>query len=244
MPRLRSLLPVLLVFVLQAAPVRAIDTFEPYPVGLHAAEAYMIRVGSGSGDPAARGFAAVSGLAVGLAGRSHVYGFMGLSSDDRQEGGLDFVNLGLFQNILNGRAVDLDFWLELTAAGEGLASASRGAGLELNYDGPRGGLFWRGAQHWEPGGEEDSVGKRRLYSYGIYFQAGPKAQVLAELQQESLSGFATGDEDRRTTSWALGLNRKLSPITEMILEARAQEPPKGSSLDRTWDFTVGWVVVW
>ena len=135
-------------------------------------------------------------------------------------------------------------WLELTALGEGLGASQRGIGVEVNYDGPRGGLFWRPIQHWERDGDTDTIGRRREYHYGVYGNVGPKAQVLAELVQESVSGFETLPDDRRTASWAFGFNRALNETTELILEARAVEPPDGSGLDRSWDFTVGWVVVW
>ena len=52
--------------LLCAAQASALDTFEPYPQGLRAAEVYAIRAGAGLGDPALRAFGAVTGVAVGL----------------------------------------------------------------------------------------------------------------------------------------------------------------------------------
>ena len=118
--------------LLCAAQASALDTFEPYPQGLRAAEVYAIRAGAGLGDPALRAFGAVTGVAVGLGVRSHAYGFTGISSNDKHEGGVDFLNLGYFQNLIDTEALDIDAWLELTALGEGLGASQRGIGVEVN----------------------------------------------------------------------------------------------------------------
>lgn len=88
------------------------------------------------------------------------------------------------------------------------------------------------------------IGLRRRFSYGLHFGVGPSGRLLAELRQESVDGFESLADERRTESWAFGFNRTLSKTTEMILEARAVEPPADTDLDRSWDVTLGWVVVW
>lgn len=237
-----------LLIALGARSALAIDTFEPYPVGLHAAEAYLVRYGQGADDEALRGFLAINGVAVGITGQSHVYAFTGLLSTDRHEGGLEWLTAGYFQTLIDQEALDVDGWAELGARGAGLETATREVGVEVNYDGPRGGLFFRGTQRWERDGEDEEgdpvVGLRRRLSYGIFFKVGPMAQVLAELRQERLAGYESLENESRTESWAFGFNRKLSQTTELILEARAIEPPADSDLDRSWDLTLGWVVIW
>jgi len=228
-------------------PARAVDTYEVYPLGLSAAEAYLVRFGQGADTEDQRGLLAITGAAVGVTARSHAYVFTGLISDDRHEGGLDFLTLGYFQTLIDQTAFDLDGWVELGARGEGLGEARRGVGIEVNYEGPRGGLYWRGTQHWErdagePG--EAAIGQRRRFSYGLHLRVGPAGQLLAELRQESLDGYRSLAAGSRTESWALGFNRTLSKTTELILEARAVEPPADTDRDRSWDLTLGWVVVW
>ncbi|MBM4116911.1 hypothetical protein FJ251_04085 [bacterium] len=246
-PRFARALLALLI-ALGARSALAIDTFESYPIGLHAAEAYLVRYGQGADDDALRGYLAINTLAVGLTGRSHVYACTGLSSTDRYEGGLEWLTAGYFQTLVDQQALDVDGWAELGARGPGLETATRELGVEVNYDGPRGGLFFRGTQRWERDGENEGgdpvVGLRRRFSYGIHFKLGPAAQLLAELRQERLADYQSLESGSRTESWALGFNRKLNQTAELILEARAMEPPADSELDRSWDLTLGWVVVW
>ena len=232
------------ILMLAAGSALAVDTWEPYPVGLRAFEFYGLRYGHNTDGDDTKGYGLMGGPAVGLTGRDHVYLFTGLSSSDQHLGGVDFLTLGFFQNILD-RGFDLDYWLEITAFGEGLGLASRAAGLELNFDGPRGGLLWRGAMNWENDGFDGSgnpvIGLRTVHTYGIFWQLSPLVQLLADMRQESVSDFESLADDNRLSSWALGYNRVLSDTTEFILEARAHVHAEG---DRTWDFMLGWVVVW
>lgn len=244
---LRGLLA--LVFCVAALePAQALDTWEVYPPGLRAAEVYLVRYGQGADSDEQRGLLAITGAAVGVTARSHAYVFTGLLSNDRHEGGLDFLTLGYFQTLIDLTAFDLDGWAELGAQGTGLGEARRGVGIEINYDGPRGGLYWRGTQHWERDagevGEEAVTGQRRRFSYGLHLGVGPAGRLLAEWRQERLDGYQSLPDGSRTESWALGFNRILSKTTELIFEARAVEPPADTELDRSWDITAGWVVVW
>ena len=228
-------------------PAHALDTYEVYPPGLKAAEAYLVRYGQGADSEELRGMLAITGAAVGISARSHAYVFTGLSSTDRHEGGLDYLTLGYFQTLIAQTAFALDGWAELGAYGVGLGEARRGVGVEINYDGPRGGLYWRGTQHWErDAGEDDEavIGRRRRFSYGLHLGVGPAGRLLAELRQESVAGYQSLADGRRTESWAIGFNRTLSKTTELILEARSVAPPPDLDLDRSWDLTAGWVVVW
>lgn len=233
-----------LLALLLAAPAAAIDTFEPYPTGLHAFEFYGSRYGLGAGGDAERGYAAFGGPAVGLGAMSHAYLFTGLHSDDEQRGGVDFLTLGYFQTAWD-RGLDLDYWLELTSFGEGLGLVSRAVGLELNLEAPRGGFFWRGVFDWENDGLDESdavvVGRRDTFTYGLLWNSSPLVQVFADLVQERTTGFETAQDDSRLASWALGYNRRVSEEVEMVFEARRQLPAAGED---TWDLTVGWVVVW
>lgn len=237
-----------LLLALGARSALALDTYEPYPIGLHAAEAYLVRYGQGTDDDSLRGFLAIEGVAVGLTSRSYVYAFTGLRSTDRHEGGLDWLKAGYFQTLIDQQAIDVDGWAELGGYGPGLVAASRQVGVEVNYEGPRGGLYFRGTQDWERDGDDEAgdpvVGLRRRLSYGVHFKLGPAAQLLAELRQERLADYQSLESSSRTESWALGFNRKLNQTAELILEARALEPPADSDLDRSWDLTLGWVVVW
>jgi hypothetical protein len=240
----RALLGALTMMMMTAGAVQAIDTWEPYPVGLRAFEAYGQRFGVGADTAAERGQRLNGGMAVGLNSSSHIYSFMGVVGDDDLIGGIDFLTMGYFQNLLD-RSLDVDFWMELASFGPGLGMMSRSMGVELNFDAPRGGLFWRGAMGWEnedPEAVDDVViGEKLGMTYGLYWQLTPVAQLLAELQTANTSGYQDLANESRMTSWALGFNRVLNETTEFILEARAQEPAEG---DRTWDITAGWVVVW
>ncbi len=233
-----------LAMIMMTGSARAIDTWEPYPVGLRAFEAYGQRFGVGADTAAERGQKLNGGFAVGLNAGSHVYSFMGLVGDDDMLGGIDFLSMGYFQNLLD-RSLDVDFWMELASFGPGLEVMNRSVGVELNFDAPRGGLFWRGALSWENDGldaaDETVIGRSLGMTYGLYWQISPVAQLLADMQTANTSGFETLEDETRMTSWALGFNRVISETTEFILEARAQEPAEG---DRTWDLTMGWVVVW
>ncbi len=227
-----------------ASTAKAIDTWEPYPVGLHAFEAYGQHYGMGADTTAARGQRLNGGLAVGLNSRSHVYSFMGLIGDEDLRGGIDFLTMGFFQNLLDS-TFDMDVFMELAAFGPGLGAMSRNMGVELNFDAPRGGLLWRGVMGWENDGVDDQdetvIGRKLTMTYALYWQISPVAQLLADLQTTGTSGFQSLTDESRMTSWALGFNRVLSETTEFIVEARAQEPAAG---DRSWDITMGWVVVW
>jgi hypothetical protein len=229
-------------------PAQALDTWEVYPIGLSAAEAYLVRYGQGADSDDQRGLLAITGAAVGVTARAHAYVFTGLISNDRHEGGLDTLTLGYFQTLIDQTAFDLDAWAELGAQGEGLGEARRGVGIEVNYEGPRGGLYWRGTQHWErdagDGVEPAVTGQRRRFSYGLHLRVGPAGRLLAEWRQERLDGYQSLPDGNRTESWAVGFNRTLSKTTELVVEARAVEPPADTELERSWDLTAGWVVVW
>ncbi len=223
----------------------AVDTWEPYPVGLRAFEFYGMRTGFGNEADADKGYGFVAGPAVGFGDRGHAYLFTGVSSTDEHLGGVDFLTVGFFQNLID-RSIDLDYWLEIATFGPGLAMASRSGGLELNFDAPNGGLFGRMAMSWENDGldAEDKaiIGTRRSTTAGMYWQASPLVQLLGEMRYESTSGYDSIEDESRMTSWALGFNRIVSETTEIIVEVRSNEPPEGG--DRSWDVTMGWVVVW
>ena len=236
----------LLGIVLFAGPALAVDTWEPYPAGPATLEVYGLRYGQGDDDNAARGYAVILGPAWGLSPTTHAYLFTGISSSDEHHGGLDFLTLGLFRSLWEGRALKLDGWLQMTACGEDLALSTRQAGLEYNLDLRRWGFFVRTAWEWENDGTDDGgtavIGRRLLNTEGVYIQASDRVQLLAEINQESLSGWQSVANESRTTSWALGYNRIVTKSTELILEARAREPQGDGK--RSWDYTIGAVTVW
>lgn len=245
MKRMLQQLTLIFALLTIAGGALAVDTWEPYPTGLRAFEFYGMRTGFGAGEDADRGYGLVAGPAVGFGPRGHAYLFTGVSSSDEHLGGVDFLTLGMFQNIID-RSFDVDYWLEIATFGPALGLASRGAGMEFNFDGPRAGIFARIAMNWENDGVNDEdkaiIGNRNTYTYGMYWQISPLAQFLGEIQQASTSGFESIANESRMTTWALGFNRIVSETTEVIFELRANEPPEGG--DRTWDATFGWVVVW
>ncbi len=224
----------------------AVDTWEPYPKGPGTLEFYAVRYGHGAAADSLRGYATMLGPAWGLSPTAHAYLFTGISSGDDHRGGVDFLTLGLFRNFYEGRALKLDGWAQMSAFGPGLGLSARQFGLEYNLDLNRWGMFARTAWEWENEGVGDDgaalIGRRTLYTEGIYVQPSGRVQLLAELNQETLSGFDTLANESRTTSWAFGYNRVVSETTEMILEARTYEAPEGG--ERTWDFTLGAVTVW
>jgi hypothetical protein len=232
--------------MLLAGSALAVDTWEPYPSGPATLEFYATRYGEGAPGDSLQGFALVGGPAWGLMPTTHVYLFLGMSNSDLHLGGVDFLSFGLFRNLYDGRVLDLDAYAQLDAYGPGLTRSARLAGLEYNLDLKHWGLFARTAWTWENDGADAGgkavVGRRGLYTWGGYIRPSDKVQILAEMNRESLSGFASLADESRTTSWALGYNRQMTEQVELILEARVHEAV--GDADRVWDFTLGAVTVW
>ena len=241
-------LQALLALSLTALPLiaAAVDTREPYPSGPSTLEVYGIRYGHGEDADADRGIASVMGLAWGLDPSSDAYLFTGLRSSDEQLGGIDFLALGLFHNLYSGE-FKLDAYGELRAFGPGLALVSRLAGLEYNLDMDGWGLLARTAWQWESDGVnqqgEAVVGRRAKYSEAIYYRSSAVEEIFYELTQEAMKEFAnSGDHGTERTSMAFGYNRVVGRQMELILEARRFVAPPGG--ERTWDFTLGAVLIW
>ena len=237
---------VLLGTLIFAGTALAVDTWEPYPPGPATLEFYGLRYGEGSDADSLKGLALFGGPAWGLSSTTHIYLFTGISSSEEHRGGIDFLTLGIFRNLRDGKALDLDIYAQLDAFGEGLGLSTRLAGLEYNLDLNRWGIFARTAWRWENDGVDAAgksvIGRRGLFTWGAYLSPSPAVQIMAEMIQEAPSGFQSFANDSRISNWAIGYNREVTPQVEAIFEARAHEAIGDG--DRTWDFTVGAVTVW
>jgi hypothetical protein len=223
-----------------------VDTWEPFPSGPSTFELYVQRYGQEAPLDSLRGYRVFGGPSWGLTPKVHASLCTGLTSSDLHLGGIDFLALGLFYGLFDGKVFDFDAYGLLSAFGEGLGLSSRLGGLEANLDFQYWGAFARAAWSWENDGAdaegEAVIGRRGCFTYGAYVEPSPRAQFLAELVQEDMRGFESRPDDFRNTSWAVGYNRQITSQVELIFEGRAHEPVSGEK--RIWDFTLGAVTIW
>jgi hypothetical protein len=233
---LKRLAILMLIFVLAPAAF-AVDTWEVYPMGPSGIEFYMTRIGNGLEGPEGQATSLTIGPVWGIHETMHLYLFTGITHPDEGDGGLDFLNIGIFRNFYGGadKTFKLDAYWELSAFGPGLGMSSSLTGLEANLDFEKLGFYGRPAVSWfhDELGERDSAFS---VSTGAWRQLCPKGQLFVELV------FAEVGEDLETQSYAIGLNRLVSEQVELIFELRSSEPPEDTG--RSFDITLGAVTVW
>ncbi len=217
----------------------AVDTWEPYPMGPSAIEFYFTRFGIGQELGQDRGKSLIIGPSWGIHESSHIYLFTGITYPDRDTGGLDLFSIGIFKNFYGGfdSPVKIDAYYDISAVEEGLRWTTARAGLEINYDADRIGLYARPARNWQ-----------HAYTPNDYFTADLGAWIdIAGFAQFFIEGgyqevnVADGKEFD-FVNLALGLNVLTSKEMELILELSIPDIPESEK--RIYDITLGAVTVW
>ena len=235
-----------LVVMLLVSPAAALDTVEPYDPGATDAEYYagFGGIGKAAGD---RELSNELVLGYGLMQGFAAYLGTCVAVDQQRFQGESSLCFGLIGTPVETDHVDVDLFLDVGAAGDGLGTLSLTPMAEINYDADPDmgtwGLYLRGG--WSAYGEAaavESVGQNRLVDFGVnpgaYYRITPRHELLIEYDRTIPVGNGR-DGENPTQGWALGLNTEIAGALEVITQLHRDVPAAGE--DATWSFTLGFI---
>ena len=235
-----------LLLVGTAPPALALDTTEPFDLGVSNAEVYLGYGGLGVG-PADRELSSEMVLGYGLTpGFSAYLATCTAVAEQNLRGGTDLC-LGLFGTAVDTDHFDLDLMLDLEASGEGMNALGLAPGIELNYDRDPDmaswGLFLRtGVAAYGQDAELETADVRRVVDLGVhpgaYYRLNERHELLVEFDV-ALGLGRDRDPADDTRGVAFGLNSMITPEIELITQLHRGLPQDGE--DGAWDLNVGFV---
>lgn len=220
----------LILFTLLLSVAHAADTTEPFELGLSDAEMYLSLGDLGGPAGKALGFTGV--LGAGLTERlSLTFAWSAEGDDDLRLGGRAQAG-GLFYNALNSEHFDLDGFVGIEGAAEGLGL---NPGVELNFDSADDHSGWGAYLRLDlalnpkdpapadggndaPVATDDGPLKALGFNPGVYLTLSENDQLLLEHQH----GFELGEGFEGAGRFSLGYNRAFEDI-ELISEVGYQE---------------------
>lgn len=221
-----------LMLVLLAAVAEAADTVETWDKGAGDLDVYMLMEGVG----AAESSQAVAGdimVGWGLADRFSAYLGTTMQADGYLMNGGTELGLGVFGTPVETDHLDLDLFLDLRSAGEGLSTLQVEPACELNWDAApdmstwglylRGGLAIAGRES-----PDKAAGVERYADLGMtvgsYWSLDEHHQLLVEFDATVHDHAAGEGSGLETGGVALGYNVFLHDTLELINQVRVDLP--------------------
>ncbi len=225
-----SVVPVLLL----ATVVQAADTVETWDKGAGDLDVYMLMEGVGS-DQVSQAVAGDIMVGWGLADRFSAYLGTTMQADGYLMNGGTELGLGVFGTPVETDHLDLDLFLDLRSAGDGLSTLQIEPAFELNWDRApdmstwglylRGGLAIAGRES-----PEKAAGAERYADLGMtiggYWSLDASRQLLVEFDatvHDHPAGAGSGFE---TGGVAVGYNVFLHDTLELINQVRVDLPQR------------------
>ena len=223
--RARTGFMVLAVSLLLPSWAWAVDTVEPFGKGASDVELYF--GGDGFGRPAPERSVRLSfQLGYGLTDRLSAYLNGAASSDPFFRGGDGNLRLGLYGTVVDTRYVDLDLFLDFRLFGNRWAATGIAAGLEMNVDLGRFGLF---ATAWEVMSDAESSFNAEL-GIGAHWTLAEGHQLFALYDSIVHHVPERGQPTYEVGGVALGYNVMVHTGIELINEVKCDLPQGGEQV--------------